>query len=69
MEHPNYCCAKCQNRSYSTGEIRAAGGFWTKIFDIQSEKYTAVTCTQCGYTEFYKRDGSTIENVFDFFTN
>ena len=59
---------KCNHDEYDTGEIRVAGGFWSKIFDIQANKYSAVPCERCGYTEFYKGSSSTLGNIFDFFT-
>jgi hypothetical protein len=69
MEHQNWSCPKCANRAYTTGEIRVSCGFWSRIFDVQNKKYTAVTCDQCSYTEFYKGASSTLGNIFDFFTN
>lgn len=65
----NYTCPKCSNRSYKLGQMRATGGILSKIFDVQTEKYTSVTCQRCTYTEFYKTKTSAISNVFDFFTN
>lgn len=62
-------CPKCENTAYETGEFRATGGFWTKVFDIQSRKFTTVTCTRCRYTEIYKADSSTLGHIFDFFTD
>ena len=68
MRHQNWQCMKCNHDEYDTGEIRVAGGFWSKIFDVQAKKYSAVTCERCGFTEFYKGSSSTLGNVFDFFT-
>ncbi len=68
MQHANWTCPKCRNTEFSTGEIRVAGGFWSKIFDVQASKYSAVTCKKCSYTEFYKGSSSTLGSVFDFFT-
>jgi uncharacterized protein len=68
MKHNNWSCPKCENTSYNIGEIRVSGGFWSRIFDVQNKKYSAVTCEKCSYTEFYKSDSSTLGNVFDFFT-
>lgn len=65
----DYVCPKCGSRSYELGEIRATGGIVSKIFDVQTEKYTAVTCSRCKYTEFYKADSSMLGNIFDFFTD
>jgi len=63
-----YECPKCGNRNYEIGQMRATGGFLSKIFDIQSKKFTSVTCTRCKYTEFYKAESSMLGNIFDFFT-
>ena len=70
MENNKYKCLKCENVEYVTGEIRAASGFWTKIFNIQNKKFITVSCKKCGYTELYsKENAKSIENIFDFFTN
>ena len=68
MEHINYKCTKCGNRTFNTDEFRATGGFLSKIFDVQNKKFTTVSCDQCTYTEIYKADSSTLGNIFDFFT-
>lgn len=68
MTHPNYHCPKCSNTNFETGEMRATGGTFSKIFDIQTEKFTSVTCSKCKYTEFYKANTSALGNIFDFFT-
>ena len=64
-----YKCMKCGNTTFELGEMRAAGGFWSKIFDVQGAKFTSVICQRCRFTEFYKGDSSVLGNVFDFFTN
>jgi hypothetical protein len=64
-----YKCPKCSNTGYDIGEFRAPGGFWTKIFDVQSRKFTTVTCNRCKYTEIYHAPSSMLGNVFDFFTS
>jgi len=69
MQELNYTCPKCKNTQCDVGEFRATGGFLTKIFDIQSKRFTTVTCTKCSYTEIYRTKSSMIGNVFDFFTN
>ena len=69
MEHENWGCPKCSNRSFETDEFRAAGGGFAKIFDVQNKKFSTVSCSNCGYTEIYKRETSTLGNVFDFFTS
>lgn len=65
-----YKCEKCGNKKYDKSEIRTTGGKLSKIFDVQNKKFIAVSCTNCGYTEFFRiNDSSTLSNIFDFFTN
>ena len=65
----NYTCPKCNSKIYKLGQMRATGGTLSKIFDIQNQKFTSVTCEKCTYTEFYKTKTNAISNVFDFFTS
>ena len=65
----NYTCPKCSGKNYEIGEFRAAGGFWSKIFDVQGARYSTITCSRCKYTEIYKAQSSMLGNIFDFFTN
>jgi predicted nucleic-acid-binding Zn-ribbon protein len=67
--HFNYTCPKCGNNQCNVGEMRAAGGFWSKIFDVQGQRFSSVICTRCRYTEFYHADSSMLGNIFDLFTN
>ena len=70
MVTSKYKCSKCGNTEYDSGEIRATGGFWTKIFNIQNRKFITLSCKKCGYTELYSKAGAkTAENILDFFTN
>ena len=48
------------------GQIRVSGGFWSSFFDVGNKRYNAVSCTECGYTEFYRKTVSGIQQVFDF---
>jgi len=69
MKHKNWLCPKCNHNEYEIGEMRVAGSFWTKIFNIQNKKYASVSCMKCRYTEFYKdQPASSLANLFDFFT-
>ena len=57
MEKIQYVCPKCGNRHYEVDQIQTTGGNFSKIFDVQNKKFTVVTCTQCGYSELYRKDG------------
>jgi hypothetical protein len=64
-----YECPKCGNTNYETDRLRATGGGFAKIFDVQNKKFTTVSCTNCGYTELYRGETSALGNIFDFFTS
>lgn len=61
-------CPKCKNTDCEIGQFRATGGFLSKVVDVQSKRFSTVTCTRCKYTEIYKADSSMLGNIFDFFT-
>ena len=65
----NYSCAKCKHDGYETRELRGAGGFWSKIFDVQGQRFTTVICARCRYTELFHAESSKLGNIFDLFTN
>ncbi len=68
MERLNYTCPKCKNTGYEVAEFRATGGFVSKLFDVQSRRFTTVTCTRCQYTELYRAASSMLGDIFDLFT-
>ena len=43
MKHRKWSCTRCSGIEYETGEIRVSGGFWSRIFDVQNKKFSAVT--------------------------
>ena len=65
MEKAKWICPKCDNTGYEVGELRAAGSFLGKLFNLQSRKFTTVTCSHCQYTELYKTDSALIGNILD----
>lgn len=64
----SFTCPKCGTTSYEVDEMRATGGILSKLFDVQRNRFTIVTCEQCRYTEMYKAEQSMLGNIFDFFT-
>lgn len=69
MQHKNWHCSKCGNTTFDTDQFRAAGGMFSKIFDVQNKRFTTVTCERCTYTEIYRTQSSRLGDVLDFFTN
>ncbi len=69
MNTTKYQCPKCGGRKAETDKIRTTGAGFTKFFNIQNRRFLTVTCTQCGYTEFYREGKSSgASNVLDFIT-
>jgi len=69
MKQHKFICPKCNYRLYDIDEFRATGGIWTKIFNIQTKRFTTITCKRCFYTEIYRMKSSKFGNVMDFFAN
>ena len=40
MQHKNWSCIKCGHNNYEIGEMRVAGSFWQKIFNVQRTKFS-----------------------------
>jgi len=65
----NWKCPKCGHREYEKDQFQATGGNFAKIFDVQNKKFVTISCTNCGYTEIYKKATSAGMNIFDFLTD
>ncbi len=64
-----WTCPKCNQHGCETGEVRAAGSFLAKVFNVENRKFTTVTCRTCRYTELYAADSSELGNLLDFAGN
>lgn len=60
-------CIKCGSTEAGTKEIATTGTGLSKLFDVQNNKFQVVYCKNCGYSEFYNKEASTVSNVIDFF--
>lgn len=69
MQQYSYSCTKCNGTEYRTGQLRTTGSGITRFLNIQNQKYSTVSCENCGYTKLYRTDGGGISNVLDFLTN
>ena len=70
MTKRTYTCDKCAGTRYETGEIRTTGSGISRFLNLQNQKFAAVSCADCGFTEIYRMDArGTIGNIFDVLTN
>ena len=51
-------CVKCGHTEIEEGTLSATGSGLSKMFDIQHNNFKTITCTNCGYTEFYKESAN-----------
>jgi hypothetical protein len=63
LEH--HGCPKCGHDEAAVDEIATTGVGLTKLLDLQNRRFRAVSCENCGYTEFYR--GEDADVVVDFF--
>jgi len=65
-----YQCIKCGNKQPLVDQISMTGTGFTRFFNIQNRVFTTVTCSKCGFTEFYKgKKSSLAKDILDFVTN
>ena len=65
-EHIQFTCPKCRCNTASEDQIQTTGGTFSKLFNVQNKKFRTLSCTQCGFTELYKKDTSKGGNIIDF---
>lgn len=49
-----FVCAKCRASGGSVRRIATTGTGISRLFDIQRNRFIAVSCRRCGYTELYE---------------
>jgi uncharacterized protein len=62
----DFLCTKCGSNDFSRKEMRAEGGFLSAAFDISTNRFIAVSCERCGFTELYRKDVAGASKIFDF---
>lgn len=67
MTNQNFTCGKCKSGQFKTGAIRTTGSGLSRFLNLQNQKYSTVSCKNCGFTELYRTDGGGgLGNVLDF---
>lgn len=60
-------CVKCGHTEIEEGTLSATGSGLSKVFDLQHNNFTTITCKNCGYTEFYKTNNNRTSDIVDLF--
>lgn len=61
-----FTCTKCGGTKYSRDEMRTEGGLLSAAFDVSTNRFIAVSCEKCGFTELYRDNPGTGSKIFDF---
>ena len=70
MAKQSYSCGKCKSVEYRTGALRTTGSGISRFLNLQNQKYSTISCGQCGYTELYRMDGGSVAgNILDVLSN
>lgn len=57
-------CLRCGGNTFSIGEIFAADGAWAAMTDRMNAPFTAITCSNCAWTEFYRVTNSEFRHAW-----
>ncbi len=49
----DFVCVKCRAHGGTVEEVGLPSGPFSRMFPVGSTRYFAVSCSLCGYTEFY----------------
>lgn len=49
-------CVKCGHSECQTKELSMSGTGLGKMFDVETNYFTFVSCSHCGYTEVFNSD-------------
>ncbi|MFC6836378.1 zinc ribbon domain-containing protein [Halomarina ordinaria] len=60
-------CVKCGHSDADVGSISTTGSGLSKFFDVQTNNFKVVSCTNCGYSELYRDTGSAGSDLVDIF--
>ena len=62
-------CPKCAGDMSVRGELRASAGGISAAFEFSNARFRSVSCSRCGYTEFYRSEVSGLGMLGDLFTS
>ncbi|MGP4107530.1 zinc ribbon domain-containing protein [Virgibacillus sp. L01] len=60
-------CIKCGSTDADQKEVSMTGTGLSKMFDVQNNQFIVISCSNCGYSEFYNKKSSSGSNILDLF--
>ena len=55
FKKPMFCNEdNCDISNFSEDVVTMTGKSWSRFMNIQNRKFTAISCSECNYTEFYR---------------
>lgn len=64
-----WVCPKCESSAFTEDIVTMTGKSFSRFMNIQNRKFSAITCKECSFTEFYKGESKGWESVIDFLGN
>ncbi len=64
-----YTCVKCQGHDYEHGRLFGASDAMAAVYNLETRKFMYISCKNCGYTEFYKKDLGLAFRILDMLVN
>jgi hypothetical protein len=58
-------CPKCGHGDAAVEDVATTGDGVARMLDVENRRFRAVSCTRCGYTEFYR--GRSSREALDLF--
>ncbi|EMA39905.1 zinc ribbon domain-containing protein [Halococcus hamelinensis] len=58
-------CPKCGHTGVDVGEMSTSGGVLPRMLGVQTNGFTVVSCTGCGYSERYRDTTSGSGDITD----
>ncbi|MEM9839072.1 MAG: zinc ribbon domain-containing protein [Pseudomonadota bacterium] len=49
-----WVCPKCSTEEFGATEMHVSGGGLAGHLGVNNQRFAAISCTSCGYTEFYR---------------
>lgn len=66
LQPRTYVCSKCGYNQFDHEEIYVVDSTLGRLLNYQNKKFIAITCKQCGFTEFYRNnENKTGSNFLD----
>lgn len=65
----NYRCKSCGHPQYEEHEMRTAGGLFSSLTDVETQRLQLITCKRCLHSEIYRYEVGYLTVLIDLLGN